>query len=52
MINKKKVYIGTYSSESITSRMYDIIAIKNRGIKARTNYFYSKNQVKKIIAMI
>ena len=48
MVNKSKTYIGTYSSESIAARIYDIIAIKNRGIKARTNFVYSKNQLAKI----
>ena len=48
MVNKSKTYIGTYSSESIAARIYDIIAIKNRGIKARTNFVYSKNQLTKI----
>ena len=48
MVNKSKTYIGTYSSESIAARIYDIIAIKNRGIKARTNFAYSKNQLNKI----
>lgn len=48
MVNKSKTYIGTYPSESIAARIYDIIAIKNRGIKARTNFVYSKNQLDKI----
>jgi len=48
MVNKSKAYIGTYSSENIAARIYDIIAIKNRGIKARTNFVYSKNQMNKI----
>jgi hypothetical protein len=48
MVNKSKTYIGTYSSESIAARIYDIIAIKNRGIKARTNFVYSNNQLTKI----
>ena len=48
MVNKSKTYIGTYSSERIAARIYDIIAIKNRGIKARTNFVYSNNQLTKI----
>ena len=48
MVNKSKTYIGTYSSEIIAARIYDIIAIKNRRIKARTNFVYSKNQIKNI----
>ena len=48
MVNKSKTYIGTYSSEIIAARIYDIIAIKNRGIKARTNFVYSKNKLTKI----
>lgn len=48
MVNKSKTYIGTYSSETIAARIYDIIAIKNRGTKARTNFIYNKNQIKNI----
>ena len=48
MINNKKYYIGSYYSEEIAARIYDILAIKNFGIKARTNFIYNYIQLKKI----
>ena len=43
-----KSYIKTYSSEEDAARIYDIISIKARGIKARTNFEYNVNQINKI----
>ena len=48
MINNKKYYKGSYLSEEIAARIYDIMAIKNFGIKARTNFIYNHIQIKKI----
>ena len=48
MINNKKCYLGNYPSEDLAARIYDIQAIKSWGIKARTNFVYDKNQIKKI----
>jgi predicted transcriptional regulator len=48
MINKNKHYLGNYPSEDLAARIYDIQAIKNWGIKARTNFVYDNNQIKKI----
>ena len=48
MINNKKCYLGNYSSEDLAARIYDIQAIKSWGIKARTNFVYDNNQIKKI----
>ena len=49
MINNKNNYIGSYSSEELAARIYDILAIKNRGIRARTNFFYNGIQIKNIL---
>lgn len=49
MINKKKQYLGSYQSEELAARIYDIQAIKNRGFKARTNFTYNNIQIKKIL---
>lgn len=51
MQNKGKSYIGSYNSEEYAARVYDILAIKYRGIKARTNFKYSSQQIKKIYEM-
>ena len=48
MVNNNKYYIGSYPSEELAARIYDVLAIKNRGTKARTNFAYNKNQIKKI----
>ena len=48
MINKNKPYLGNYPSEDLAARIYDIQAIKNWGVKARTNFAYDNNQIKKI----
>ena len=48
MINKNKSYIGSYPSEELAARIYDILALKNRGIKARTNFIYNSKQIKNI----
>ena len=48
MINNKKYYKGSYLSEEIAARIYDIMAIKYFGIKARTNFIYNHIQIKKI----
>ena len=46
---KKKVeYIGLYNTQEIAARVYDFISIKNRGIKAKTNFKYDIHQIKKI----
>ena len=48
MTNNKKYYFGNYSSEELAARIYDIQAIKSRGINARTNFIYDNEQLKKI----
>lgn len=49
-INKKQSYIGSYLSEEFAARVYDVLEIKNRGIKAKTNFIYNniqKNNISK-----
>ena len=48
MINNKKFFLGNYPSEDLAARIYDIQAIKSWGIKAKTNFVYDSNQIKKI----
>ena len=48
MVNKSKSYVGTYTSEDLAARVYDIMAIKYRGNKAKTNFLYSETQIRKI----
>ena len=51
MYQKAKTYAGCFPSEEIAARVYDILAIKKRGIKARTNYLYSIEEMQKINEM-
>lgn len=44
MINNKRIYLGSYPCEEMATRVYDILSIKNRGIKARTNFVYNNYQ--------
>ena len=48
MINKNKSYIGSYPSEETAARIYDILALKIKGFKARTNFEYNYNEIIKI----
>ena len=48
MVNNSKSYVGTYTTEDLAARVYDIMAIKNRGNKAKTNFIYSETQIRKI----
>lgn len=48
MIKNKKYYIGSYPSEEIGAKIYDIVAIKARGVKAKTNFSYNNIQMKNI----
>ena len=43
MINKKKRYIG--------NSFYDIVAIQNHGNKAKTNFYYTPQQIERIKIM-
>ena len=48
MINKNKSYVGTYPTEDLAARIYDIFVIKSKGDKAKTNFIYSESQIRKI----
>lgn len=45
---KNKRYYGIYPKEEIAAMVYDIISIKNKGIKALTNFKYNLHQIQKI----
>lgn len=49
MVNKKKRYIGTISTEIEAARLYDKVAIQNHGVKARTNYDYTKEEILNVL---
>jgi len=49
MVNKKKRYVGSYDTEEQASRTYDKVCIQNHGIKAKTNHFYTEEEIKQIL---
>ena len=49
MVNKKKRYVGSYSNEEEAARAYDKVALQNHGNKAKTNFDYNEDEVKKIL---
>lgn len=49
MFKKNKPYIGTYNSEELAARIYDIASIKKNGIKSKTNYLYTSEQIDRIL---
>ena len=51
MIKKKKKYMGSYSNEEEAARVYDKYALIYHGKKAKTNYDYTEEEVKKIIQL-
>ena len=51
MINKKKRYIGNYRNEEEAASSYDIVAIQNHGNKAKTNFYYTPEEIQRIKIM-
>ena len=45
----RKGYIGIFKTQEIAARIYDIVSIKDRGIKAKTNFQYDIHQIQNII---
>jgi hypothetical protein len=50
MVKKKKKYLGIYPNEEEAAKIYDRVALKYHGIKAKTNYKYTKEEVAKIVS--
>lgn len=45
MSNGKKQYIGGINSEEEAARIYDEIAIRSNGLRAKTNFSYTKQDL-------
>ena len=50
MGNFKKIYIGAIDKELEAAILYDKIAVLVHGLKAKTNFNYTKEQIRKILA--
>ena len=50
MVSKKKRYVGSYETEELASKAYDRVCIQNHGPRAKTNYFYSDEEIKVILS--
>ena len=49
MVSKKKRYVGSYSNEEQAARAYDKAALQNHGTKAKTNFDYVDEDLKRIM---
>ena len=49
MFEMRKEYLGTFQTELQAARTYDKVHILVHGIKARTNFSYSKKKVMEIL---
>jgi hypothetical protein len=49
MVSKKKRYVGSYSNEEEAARAYDKAALQNHGMKAKTNFDYTEDELKMIM---
>ena len=47
-VNNKNMYLGSYINEKIAAKIYDVMAIKNKGTKAKTNFKYNIEQINEI----
>jgi len=45
MVDGRKIYLGTVDNIMVAAILYDIVTIQNKGIKARTNFYYTKKEV-------
>ncbi len=49
MGNQKKQYSGSIRDEIVAAKLYDKFAIKNLGLRAKTNFEYKRKDLVKIV---
>jgi hypothetical protein len=49
MGNQKKQYSGSIRDEIVAAKLYDKFAIKNLGLRAKTNFAYKRRDLLKIV---
>ena len=47
--NQRKKFLGQIPSETLAARIYDKRSITANGLKAQTNYSYTKKQLMKLL---
>ena len=45
MIDGHKVYFGTVDNIFKAAILYDIISVQSKGLTAKTNFFYTRNEL-------
>jgi hypothetical protein len=50
MVFKKKRYVGSYPTEEEAARAYDKVALQNHGHRAKTNFNYINEELRRIIS--
>jgi len=50
MGNFKKMYVGAIDKEQDAALLYDKVAILFHGLKAKTNYDYTKSDIEKFLS--
>ena len=50
LLNLKKKYKGQIRTERLAARIYDKRAIFANGLKAKTNFNYTKGQLRRILS--
>ncbi len=51
MVNRQKKYLGSLPSEEKAARTYDKVVIQYQGVRAKTNFAYTRDQIAKILKL-
>jgi hypothetical protein len=49
MVKKQKLYLGSFTDEKEAGKAYDMVAIKNHGLKAKTNFLYTDEEIRRLL---
>ncbi|TNV83479.1 hypothetical protein FGO68_gene3610 [Halteria grandinella] len=51
MVNREKKYLGSMPNEEGAARLYDRVVIQQQGLKAKTNFSYTRDDLAQILKM-